>query len=294
MRHRILVTAITAAFAASGRATAQTQADDARLIAATRQFITEAMQVYGVRGVEIAIARHGTVIWQDGLGYASLADGTPMTANTVFAAGSMSKTYTATAAMQLVEQGVLGLDEPINNYLRRNGGFEVVNPLGPREITVRDLLTHHSGLTSDAAGSELEAPAPLGTYLRAQYGRRMLYSYSESSLPLWSAKVGERFQYSNLGVATLGLLVEITNPEHLSFEEYVARHILEPLGMHSTQFPAVRDSAHLRPDLASRFTRGYAKLGPVDLPTPNIYWGNIPRGRWSPRPAITSGSSSPT
>jgi CubicO group peptidase (beta-lactamase class C family) len=277
MRRQMLAT-VMVAVAVSRQATGQTPAEDARLIAATRRFIPEVMQVYGVRGIEIAIARHGAVIWQGGFGTAVLSDQRPMTSETVFAAGSMSKTYTATAVMQLVEQGVLALDEPINTYLRRNRAFEVANPLGAREITVRDLLTHRSGLTSDAAGSEIGVPAPLQTYLREQFAHKMLYSYDETALPLWSAPVGEKYQYSNQGIATLGLLVEITNPEHLSFENYVDRHIFQPLGMRSTQFPALQDSAHLRPDLARRFARGYAKLGPVDLPSPQLYLGDYPAG----------------
>lgn len=273
---RGMLAAVIVALASTHAAAAQTGTDDARLIAAARRFVPEVMRVYGVRGVEVAVARHGTVIWEQGFGTANLADGVPMTSTTVFSAGSMSKTYTATAVMQLVEQGALALDEPINTYLRRGAGFEVVNPLGARDITVRDLLTHRSGLTSDAAGSELAIPAPLATYLPAQYARPMLPSYSGASLPTWSAKVGEKFQYSNLGVATLGLLVQITNPEHLSFADYVQRHIFEPLGMLHSQFPPLRDSAHLRPEIARRFARGYARLGPVDLPSPQIYVGDYP------------------
>src|SRR5207237_366183 len=133
--------------------------DDARLIAAAKRFIPEVMQLHGVPGIEIAIARHGKVIWQDGFGYADLGKKKPMTAETVFRTGSMGKTYTATAAMQLVEQGILSLDEPINTYLRRGAAFEVTNPLGGRPITIRDLMTHRAGMTSDAAGSELSPPA---------------------------------------------------------------------------------------------------------------------------------------
>ncbi len=273
-----VIVALAGTHAGTHVATAQTGASDARLIAAARRFVPEVMRVYGVRGVEVAVARHGTVIWEQGFGTANLAGGAPMTSTTVFAAGSMSKTYTATAVMQLVEQGALALDEPINTYLRQGAGFEVVNPLGARDITVRDLLTHWSGLTSDAAGSELAIPAPLATYLRAQYARPMLPSYSGASLPTWSAKAGKKFQYSNLGVATLGLLVQITNPERLSFADYVQRHIFEPLGMIHSQFPPLQDSAHLRPELARQFARGYARLGPVDLPSPQIYLGDYPAG----------------
>jgi CubicO group peptidase (beta-lactamase class C family) len=270
---------VASALVASGHVVRAQRADeDNRLVEATRQFTRDVMQAYGVRGVQIAMARRGTVIWEEGLGYASLAGPTRMTVRSVFSAGSMSKTYTATAAMQLVEQGVLALDEPINTYLRRGADFTIVNPLGAREITIRDLMSHRSGLTSDAGGSELDPPLALGKYLRDEYARPMLVVYSATSLPLWSAKVGEKYQYSNLGVATLGYLVEITNPEHLSLEAYVQRHVLDPLDMRSSQLPAIRDSAHLRPPLDRRFTRGYARLGVVDLPSPQIYLSAYPAG----------------
>ena len=272
-----LAAALIVSAVASSPARGQLAPDDARLIAAGRQFIPEVLRVDGVRGIQVAIARHSAVIFTEGFGTAS-PDDTPMSANTVFAAGSMSKTYTATAIMQLVEQGKLALDTPINTYLRAAAGFEVVNPLGSREITIRDLMTHRSGLTSDAAGSELTPPAPLPVYLREQYSLPRTASYSGSAFPLWSAKVGEKFQYSNLGVATLGLLVQIANPEHVSYEEYVDRHIFQPLGMHSSQFPALQDSLHLRPDIARRFARGFTKLGSVDLPSPHIYLGDYPAG----------------
>ena len=72
----------------------------------------------------------------------------------------MGKTYTATAVMQLVERGVMELDEPINKYLKE---FQVINPLGARDITLRDLLTHRSGLSGNTAGSELPRRSPSGS-----------------------------------------------------------------------------------------------------------------------------------
>jgi len=101
-----------------------------------------------------------------------------------------------------VEEGVIGLDDPINKYLGDSGRaagresgrevFRVVNPLGDREITFRDLLTHRSGLTSDAAGSEFAVPPPLGTFLKAEYAQDHFDSYDRSVLPRWSAKVGTK------------------------------------------------------------------------------------------------------
>ena len=283
----------------------QTQADG-RLIASLQLFIPQVLRQYGTPGLQIALARHGQVIWDEAFGYADLDQKTPMTPNTVFRTGSMGKTYTATAVMQLVEQGVLALDVPINRYLDptatpagrggrtgarpsgRGGApparpagrtpFQIVNPLGARPITVRDLMTHRSGLTSDAAGSELGPPRELGLFLRAQFHEKNLPSYQGTALPLWSAKVGERFQYSNLGLAVLGYLVEITNRERLPFSQYLQKHIFDVLDMPSTQFQALNDSAHLKPDIAARLGSGYAKLGAVDFPTPHIYLEEYPAG----------------
>lgn len=198
-----------------------------------------------------------------------------MTPATTMHSGSMGKLYTATAVMQLVESGVLGLHDPINKYLR---DFQVINPLGEREITFYDLLTHRSGLTNNNAGSDFAVPRSLAGHLRDGYSTPTFEEYKGTWLRRWAAKVGERFQYSNFGMATLGYLVEILNQEGLSFSDYVQRHIMDPLGMASSQFPPVQDAAHVRRDLFERMSTGYANIGPVDLPTPTIYFADYPAG----------------
>lgn len=248
---------------------------DTRLIESLRSFIPHVMRLYGSPGLNLALARRGKVVWEEGFGYADLEKKKTMTKDTVFHSGSMGKTYTATAVMQLVEKGIIGLHDPINNYLKE---FKVINPLGERELTFHDLLTHRSGLSSNAAGSEFLAPKPLGEHLKDGYSQKMFEWYQGTTVPRWSAKVGEKYQYSNFGMATLGYLVEVTNPEGLSFSEYAQRHIIEPLGMKSSQYPPVQDAAHVRPDIFSRFSTGYARFGPVDIPTPAIYFADYPAG----------------
>src|SRR5271165_723050 len=191
-------------------------ASDARLIEALKSYIPHVMREQHTPGLNIALARRGKVIWEEGFGYSDLEKKTPMTEQTVMHSGSMGKTYTATAVMQLVEQGTIGLYDPINKYLK---DFKVVNPRGEREITFYDLLTHRSGLGRDAAGSEFTVPEPLNEYLKARYARKGFPPYKGTAWPVWTAKVGEKFQYSNIGMATLGYLVQVTNPEHLSFSE---------------------------------------------------------------------------
>lgn len=248
---------------------------DARLIGALRERIPQAMRLDGTPGLNIALARRGKVIWEEGFGYADVETKTPMTPYTLMRAGSMTKPYTATAVMQLVEKGIVGLDEPVNRYLR---AFQLHNPLGEREITVRDLLTHRSGLSGNNAHSDFAPPPALERHLEAAAAKGFFEDYLGTQPVRWSAEVGERAQYSNHGTAILGYLVEVTNPERLSFSDYVQRHILDVLQMTSSRLPAGANIALLEPDLRDRMATGYARFGPIWLPTPEVSFGDFPCG----------------
>ena len=247
---------------------------DLRLIGALRAVIPALMHGYGSPGFNIALARRGDVVWEAGFGHADLAARTPMTPETVFQSGSMGKLYTGMAILKLVEDGVLELDGPINDYLP----FEVRNPLGGRDITVRDLLTHRPGLMQDAALSLFERPRSLREEIEAEYGRAMVPMMGGDSMPRWHAEAGEAFMYSNLGMGTLGLIVEENNPEGLSYSEFVERHFMEPLGMRYSQYPPVQDREHIRPDIWERRSTGYMPMGSVWIPTPAVYFGEFPAG----------------
>ncbi len=248
---------------------------DRRLIAALDSYIPHLMRQYGQPGLNIALARRGEVIWEEGFGYADVGRKIPMDPGTVMHSGSMGKTYTGTAVMQLVEQGVIGLHDPINKYLE---DFQVVNPLGEREITFYDLLTHRSGLAGNTAGSQFDIPAPLGEHVREGYKKKHFEWYDWKALPRWATEVGEQFEYSNFGLATLGHLVAVTNPDGLNFTDYVQKHIMDPLGMTSSQYPPVQHPDYVRADIVERFSTGYAQFGPVYLPTPTVYFADHPAG----------------
>lgn len=272
---RFLLVLTLAGLAGTARLAAQPTATESRLIATLSADIPELLRIIGTPGLNLAIARRGQVIWEAGFGFADLERRIPMTAATLTHSGSMGKTYTAIAVMRLVDDGVLALDAPVNRYLP---GWRIVNPLGGRDVTVRDLLTHQSGLASNAAWPVLSAPRPLAEHVPAAYARDRNDFYGGAASPTWTARAGEKYQYSNLGIATLGYLVQVTNPERLSFSDYVQRHLIDPLGMTSSQYPPVQDSAHIRPDLWARMSRGYAGLGPVRIPTPAIYFEDHPAG----------------
>ncbi|HEY3813621.1 MAG TPA: serine hydrolase domain-containing protein [Caulobacteraceae bacterium] len=254
---------------------------DLAFIQAMKAVIVAGMKRTGEPGLGVAVARHGKVIWVAGFGYANLETRAPVTPETVFKAGSMTKTYTATAVMQLVEQGVVSLDDRADKYLP----FKVENPLGDRPVTIRDLLLHQSGLSAgDDGEAQARTPRPLAVALAEAYARKDQRPYEQTRTPIWSTKVGAAWQYSNLGAATLGLIVERANPERLSLPDYVQKHILDPLGEAHSQYPAIQDAAHVRPDVWQRLSAGYTRIGPEFFPTPKVQIEGYPAGGAMLRP----------
>jgi CubicO group peptidase (beta-lactamase class C family) len=222
------------------------------------------------------------LIWKAAWGLADLATRAPMTPEHTFKVGSMSKPYVATAVMQLVEAGRVSLDERADAYLP----FKVENPLGERPITVRDLLLHQSGLClGDAGISRMETPRPLAEALAEAYSHDRQPAYEGTRSPIWSAKVGEAWQYSNLGTGTAALIVERANADALSFADYVQRHIMDPLGMTTAQFPLMHDAAHVRSEVWSRLAPGYMRMGGAYLPTPTVQIESYPAGAAMMAPA---------
>lgn len=155
-----------------------------------RDFIPEVMRITGTPGLSISVACGEDPPWEAAFGYRDLATRTPMTTDTVTRGGSLAKLFVAIAAMQLVERGVMGLHTPVVAYL---DDLEARNPLGEREITLYDLLTHRSGLATDTIEACLDVPRPLADFVRAALRDDIATEYN---LPRsrWAAKVGERPQ----------------------------------------------------------------------------------------------------
>ena len=246
-------------------------------------FVPQILEVSQTPGVCIAIGVGGEVAWAKGYGFADLGGpgrpARPMTTDTVAPTGSDCKTYTAAAAMQLVERGLIRLDEPIDTYLGKGSGdLRVVNPHGDRPITLRDLLTHRSGLGTTFGYADRALPAPLGEHLHRVFESGRSDIYGGSLVPLWSTKVGVQYQYSNTGIALVGYLVERLNPDGLTFSDWTRRHLFEPLGMASTCFPPAQHPDHVPADLLARRSVGYATLGGMQYVLPPVYVGDYPAG----------------
>jgi CubicO group peptidase (beta-lactamase class C family) len=125
--------------------------DYSRTIREMTAQIERQMAEDNVIGAAIALVDDQRVVWERGFGYADAANGVPATSETIFCIGSTSKTFTAAMIMQLVEQGLVNLDDPLARYIPR---FAVGAPLGPypstgEPITVRNILTQHSGIPGE-------------------------------------------------------------------------------------------------------------------------------------------------
>ncbi|MBY9001458.1 MAG: beta-lactamase family protein [Candidatus Heimdallarchaeota archaeon] len=189
--------------------------------------INQELEDYGIVGVTVSVVQDGEMVFSKGYGYADYYYQTPVLPDeTLFRIGSISKTFTAIAAMQLVELGLLDLDTDINTYLT---AFKIPETyLEP--ITIRHLLTHTAGFevsTSQVIYEALEAMPSLEDDLKNNIPERV-------RLP------GELTGYSNYGNSLVGYIVqEIAG---IPFVEYIEEKITLPLGMNSTtcrqQLPA--------------------------------------------------------
>jgi CubicO group peptidase (beta-lactamase class C family) len=112
-----------------------------------RLMIQKDMKIYKVVGISIALVDDQNVVWSEGFGYADQANNIPANSQTIYRVGSVSKLFTATSVMQLVENQKINLDEPIQTYIPE---FKIKSRFEKQgEITARNLMTHHSGLPSD-------------------------------------------------------------------------------------------------------------------------------------------------
>jgi CubicO group peptidase (beta-lactamase class C family) len=171
----------------------------------------------GIPGAAIAVVQDGRIVHEHAFGVADAA-GRPVTPQTPFVIGSLTKSLTALAVGQLVEHGLVDLDAPARRYLPE---FTIADPTAGDAITVRELLNQTSGIPSAAGTAPLTAPA---TTLDGQV--RALAGVSLASAP------GTAFEYSNANYVVLGRLIEAVSGQ--SYEAYMQDRVFGPLGMTHT------------------------------------------------------------
>ena len=183
-------------------------------------FVAKEMKSCGAPGVAVAIVKDGAVVLTRGYGLANLEDQVPVDVNqTLFRIASVTKSVTATAVMQMVEQGKLDLKADVNDTLQ---SFRIPATF-ESPVTLASLLTHTSGLDKTFIGCGVPegGKVSLGDHMAARARRRFMAP-------------GLAFAYNNHNYTLAGHLVELASGQ--TYDQYVAANIFEPLGMHKSGF----------------------------------------------------------
>ena len=212
----------------------------------------------GIPSMSIALVRGDSIVWKAAFGYANMRTHTPATTETLYSTGSSFKSVTATAVMQLAEQGKLRLDDPINRYL---GDAQVQDRLqSEKPVTFTHILSHWSGLKN---GAETE---PI-------WGRKLPQTLESFTAKLYSIRAPEtKWEYNNFAYGTAGLLVQKISG--VEYEKYMVDNILAPLGV-TTAHPV-----YPSPEMVERMALPYAAGGTFGKPEPvaQVHFDVYPAG----------------
>jgi len=238
---------------------ARTGIDDAGLAAR----VAEILDRWPSAGLAAGVVRDGGPEWFWSHGVANAASKEPITRDTVFRIGSITKTFTAIAILQLQEQGLVDLDAPARDYLRSVQLVPAEASFQP--ATVRHLLTHTAGIGYWRQLADLLQPG-VGSGVRAgRSGAPPLADYYRNGL-LVEVEPGTKWVYSNHGFAVLGQIVEDVTGQAL--DRYLRDHIFGPLGMEHTDL--IR-SGRVRPRQATGYVLragGLRRVADREVPTP--------------------------
>src|SRR3989442_14554238 len=179
-------------------------------------YVARTTQQFQVPGIAIVVVKGGRVVLAKGYGVRRLGDTAHVDERTLFGIASNTKAFTATAIGLLVEEGKLQWDAPVVNYLP---WFQMYDPFVTRELTVRDLLVHRSGLGL-GAGDLLWWPS--STYDRKEVARRLRYIKPATSFR-------SAYAYDNVLYSVAGEVIEAVSGQ--SWEEDVRTHSLEAVGV---------------------------------------------------------------
>ena len=217
----VIVVASIGTVALRGRAPADLSREVDRVVEAERK----AQQI---PGVSLAVCRDGKIVKASGYGLANVEWEVPVTPQTIFQTGSVGKQFTAMAVMMLVEEGKIGLDDRITKYIRES-------PEAWKTVTVRELLTHTSGIAD--YGAEEDTMGKGVVDFRKDYSEEELVR-AFAKMPMDFAP-GEKWQYSNTGYVLLGILIRRATGTF--YGDLLERRIFRPLGMASTRIISEAD-----------------------------------------------------
>jgi D-alanyl-D-alanine carboxypeptidase len=230
-RRRMLLGPLGALLLTAGTAVADPPTLSAPMAARIDGLVRSALSAGQIPGASVAIERRGHVIYDKGFGFADLENRVPVTPDTVFPIGSITKTMTGLAIQQLIAAGKVDLDAPVGRYLP-------TLPAPARDAKIRFLLEHTSGIVgyTDIPGFPNNAQAPMtrDDVLGWFAARPLLFP------------TGTRWSYTNSGLYLLGLVIEAVSG--MTYADYVQRHEFIPFGMSKSNLggwaPLIAGRAH--------------------------------------------------
>lgn len=204
-------------------------------------FIQEKMAQTHLPSVAIGLVEGDELVHARGFGHRDHERGLPATARTLYGIGSVTKSFTCLALMQLQEAGKLRVDDPVERYLPLR-----LRPAG-RPLTLHHFMTHSSGIPALAYAEAVirHAAGAADTYLPMASADDML-TFVNGAEAWVAASPGERWLYLNEGYVLLGAVIERVSGQR--YQDYVQERILDPLGMRRTVFD--RDRVEADPDVA--------------------------------------------
>ena len=187
---------------------------------AASNYVRAEMQRQHIPGLALLVSRGGKIVQAQGFGRANVELQVPVKPETVFQSGSVGKQFTATAVMMLVEEGKVALDDPLTKYFSDA-------PATWKEVTVRELLSHTGGF----------GDYPEKFDFRKDWTEAELLKLVEN-IPL-AYPPGTKWEYSNLGFLTLGILIHRVTGEF--YGDFLQQRIFQPLGMQTTRIISEAD-----------------------------------------------------
>jgi CubicO group peptidase (beta-lactamase class C family) len=229
-----------------------------------------------ISGAVTLVARRGAVVHHEAQGVKDIDSKQPMTRDTIFKMASSTKPVTSVAIMMLVEEGKVRITDPVSRFIpefkdmkvaiEKEGKSEPELVKADREITIRDLLTHTSGLGSGGVGAR-------------KFPRELIFPKDGETLAICVPRLaqmpldfqpGSTWRYSGLaGIDTLSRVVEVASGQ--SFDEFLRKRLFGPLGMGDTCF-AVPDDRHDRVATIYQSTPQGLRKSPMQLAFPKTYF----------------------
>ena len=181
-----------------------------------------------IPGVSLAVCRDGKIVKASGYGLANVELDVPVTPETIFQTGSVGKQFTSMAVIMLVEEGKIGLDDRLTKYIPES-------PAAWKEVTIRQLLTHTSGI-ADYGGEEETMGKGIINFRKDYTEGELVQAFAKMPMDF---RPGEKWSYSNTGYVLLGVVIHRVSGKF--YGDFLQEKIFQPLGMQSTRIISEAD-----------------------------------------------------